>query len=750
MSVSNIINPATGKINDKYLSSSVFGGTTGPTGSVGPQGTPGGPTGSDGQIGSTGPQGIQGLTGPQGLIGATGLQGFTGSTGTIGPGGPAGGPTGPQGVTGADGAIGATGVSLAGPTGPQGTIGSTGPQGGLGPTGAVSVTGIYPIGVTGSSVYTSYTTRGDLFAGSGRTGPNVGAIVPLGAEGQLLTVVSKNDSGLGWTNPPSTTSGVIYRSNDNTLDISGPQKGQDTLLLVAEDTGATWDLVPRTTIGLSPANPFYNPTCVCKATNGNTYMINNEVIRLAGLYYENFAVLYQILPSGSQVELGYFVGGLTYEWPTYVCCMREDDPNQIIITGQFVGFIDASGGVSVQTNYNIAKLNAVNSTIGRLSASQLGPSSQLGGFVMGFTRLVPTQEYLFFGAFTQLTQNDGTEIDEGYNNIIQWNSGNDEWVLSAVTVGIQFLGAWGPGTPTNFDYTGYVAEIIVPTGGDKFFIAGNFTNVGQRASSNAYKGFAVYDITVSPPSLLSWDTTTTPLGGTTGFVNSMRESATQSTPQTKLILTGDIANNACLVDITTNAITLPIFGTPAVGQGGNGCITSGTVEVIIGSGPVLIDAFNLYVPPIQPPNPANPPAPPTIVVSPVTTYYLTTGSLTANILLNTNTIYSCGCPFIQVPATSQNQVIGGQQLVLSPFTASPPDTLLALQTDSGFYQYDTANHLKIGFTITGGAKFADQISNPLYTTAEFNAGSSQLFASSGDLTKWIVVGGKATGLTFTP
>lgn len=45
MSVSNIINPATGKINDKWLSSSVFGGTTDPTGAVGPQGTPGGPTG---------------------------------------------------------------------------------------------------------------------------------------------------------------------------------------------------------------------------------------------------------------------------------------------------------------------------------------------------------------------------------------------------------------------------------------------------------------------------------------------------------------------------------------------------------------------------------------------------------------------------------------------------------------------------------------------------------------------------------
>ena len=749
MSVSNIINPLTGKIADRYLDSNVFGGTTGPTGAVGPQGTPGGPTGPVGQIGSTGPQGIQGLTGPQGLQGATGLQGFTGSTGPIGPGGPAGGPTGPQGSTGADGAIGATGVSLAGPTGPQGFTGPTGPQGIQGATGAVSVTGIYPIGVTGSSVFTSYTARGDMFAGSGRTGPNVGAIVPLGAEGQLLTVVSKNDSGLGWTNPPSTTSGVIYRSNDNMLDISGPQKGQDTLLLVAEDTGATWDLVPRTAIGLKPANPFYNPTCVCKATNGNTYMINNEVIRLAGLYYENFAVLYQVLPSGSQVELGYFVGGLTYEWPTYVCCMREDDPNQIIITGEFYGFVTASGGVGVQTNYNIATLNATTSTVGRLSQSELGPSSDLGGFVMGFTRLASTQVYIFFGAFSQLYNNDGTDTDQGYNNIIQWDSAGDEWIASAVTVGIQFLGAFGPGVQTNGDYAGYIAEIIIPTGGAKWFIAGNFTNVGQRASSLPFAGFAVYDTTVQPPSLSSWATTTTPLGGPTGFVNSMRVSATQSTPNIKLILTGDIANNAVLVDIGTNVITPITFGTPAVGQGGNGCITSGTVEVIIGGGPVLIDAFNLYVPPIQPPNPSNPPAPPPIVVSPVTTYYLTTGSVTANILPNTNTIYSCGSPAIQVPANDQNQIIGGQQLVLSPFTASPPDTLLALQTDSGFYQYDTANHLKIGFTITGGAKFVDQISNPLYTTAEFNAGSSQLFASSGDLTKWIVVGGKATGLVFS-
>jgi hypothetical protein len=747
MSVSNIINPLTGKIADRYLDSNVFGGTTGPTGAIGPQGTPGGPTGSDGQIGSTGPQGIQGLTGPQGLQGATGLQGFTGSTGPIGPGGPAGGPTGPQGSTGADGAIGATGVSLAGPTGPQGFTGPTGPQGIQGATGAVSVTGVYPVGVTGSSVFISYTARGDMFAGSGDTGPNVGAIVPLGAEGQLLTVIPKNASGIGWTNPPSTTSGLIYRSNDATTDISGPQKGQDTLLLVAEDTGATWDLIPRTTIGLPASNPFYNPTYVVTSTDGKTYMINNEVIKLSGLYYENFAVLYQILPSGGQVELGYFKGELDYQTPSYVLSMKQYSPTQILITGNFSRF--QPSGQDIETNLCIALLDTGTNTVGRLSGSQLGPASDLGGFVFGWYKYPTTTQYLFYGAFTQLYDNDFKDFDQGYCNIIEWDSATDIWTPSADTVGTRFLGCWGPGVPTNSGYTGYIAEVIGDFGNDLLYFAGNFTNTGTRTSSNVMPGFAIYDPNVSVPSITMWTSTITSLGGTTGFVNSMRVSATQSTPNPKLILTGDISGYAVLVDVILPAITPINFGSPPAGQGGNGCITSGTVEVIIGGGAVLIDAFNLYAPPIQPPNPENPPTPPPLVVSPVTTYYLTTGSLTANILANTNTIYSCGSPGI-VPffGNGQYQLIGGQQLTLSPFSGAT-DTLLALQTDSGFYQYDTANHLKIGFTITGGAKFVDQVSNPLYTTAEMNAGSSQLFASSGDLTKWIVTGGKATGLVFS-
>lgn len=748
MSVSNIINPATGKIADRYLDSNVFGGTTGPTGAIGPQGTPGGPTGPVGQIGSTGPQGIQGSTGPQGLQGSTGLQGFTGSTGPIGPGGPAGGPTGPQGATGADGAIGATGVSLPGPTGPQGIIGSTGPQGALGPTGAVSVTGIYPIGVTGSSVYTSYTARGDLFAGSGVTGPFAGALLPLGGEGQLLTVVPKSESGLGWTNPPATTSGVIYRSNDSNLDISGPQVGQDTLLLVAEDTGATWDLVPKSSIfNESDLNkPYYNPTTIVKTANGNVYMINNEVTRLAGLYYENIAVLYQILPGNQQLELGYFTGSLLYQTPSYVCSMREYDTNQVLITGCFINFVNDTG--STQVNYNICSLNATNGSVTRLSNSDLGPASDLGGFVFGWYKVPNTTRYLFYGAFTQLYNNSFQDYDQGYCNIIEWEESTDQWIPSASTVDIRKLGAWGPGVPTNAGYTGYVAEIIGVTGqpDDVIFVAGNFTNVGDRTSTLNYPGFARFNLSV----INSWVTVTSPLGGPTGFVNSMRQSATQivsTVPQ--IILTGDIANNAVLVDPVSMVKTLIVFGTPAVGQGGNGCITSGTVEVIIGGGPVLIDAFNLYVPPVQPPNPENPPSPPVIVTSPVTTYYLTTGTTSANVLQNTNTIYTCGSPIL-VPnfADNQNQIIGGTQLTLDPLTASPPDTLLAMQTN-GFYQYDTEAHLKIGFTITGGAKFVDQVSNPLYTTAELNAGSSQLFASSGDLTKWIIVGAKATGLVFS-
>lgn len=344
MSVSNIINPATGKIADRYLDSNVFGGTTGPTGAQGTPGIPGGPTGPVGQIGSTGPQGIQGSTGADGLIGATGPQGiqgatgpigpqgatsgFTGATGAVGPGGPAGGPTGPQGATGADGAIGATGVSLAGPTGPQGFTGPTGPQGELGPTGAVSVTGVYPVGVTGSSVSLLYNQKGDLFAGSGATG--VGAYLPSsGNKGDVLTVLPSAPSGLAWQTPTATGATKIIRGTGTaSTAVANPTTTSDTLILIAEEQTAVqnWVAFPLTqpiqteenVMFITPYFDFQGAIGQWRIVGIST-IVNN--VGVVDIYYDVLGGVPELFQLGHCYLSDTFAGG-TYDHTATVTCWQ--------------------------------------------------------------------------------------------------------------------------------------------------------------------------------------------------------------------------------------------------------------------------------------------------------------------------------------------------------------------------------------------------------------------------------------------
>ena len=228
-----------------YLNS--LKGDKGDTGLTGPQGIQG-EKGLKGDTGLTGPQGIQG---EKGLKGDTGLQGPQGIQGDVGPKGDTG-LQGPQGVQGDVGPKGDTGLQgpqgIQGEVGPKGDTGLQGPQGihgDVGPKGDTGDSGVFigPDTPTNSEVKVWIDTDepvtnasdipiidvGNYFASDNIEGALLELVtkpstdVELRLNGADITnnanLAIKNgtyDTGVGWTNLPIASNGVlIVFSNAN-------------------------------------------------------------------------------------------------------------------------------------------------------------------------------------------------------------------------------------------------------------------------------------------------------------------------------------------------------------------------------------------------------------------------------------------------------------------------------------------------------------------------------------------------------
>ena len=753
MSVSNIINPATGKINDRWLPSNVFGGTTGPTGAIGPQGPAGGPTGPQGAIGSTGTtgpfgptgaQGIQGVgftgsTGAQGIQGATGPQGiqgvgFTGSTGPIGPGGPAGGPTGPQGETGPQGATGATGVSLAGPTGQQGPIGSTGPQGALGPTGAVSVTGQYPIGVASNVISTLYTgTKGDLFAGSGATG--IGAYLPSsGTIGDVLTVLPSAPSGLAWQTPQSGT--IINRSVDISNTILPPPNLQSTMCLVAEEPNASWKAIESLNQDKQYQQEWITPQT--QAQSGATI---------------DFGCYISVINSMRCVDVDVYVGGVQiplghvytndYLDPAYIKTSLNPTGTgtlqwSVLFGGMFSHFHPYNGDPDIECNgilqVNIQNADTSGPVVTALQTTNPVPTVGVAldpepptDKVPFVSKFLPDGTYLYVcGYFNAIKDNVGA-FNGGFGSIFVFNLSTSAIENNLVATNSGF-GVYNGAS----DFpVGYITDGVWVASGQYFVITGAWTHLAVDSNSRNLapcEGFAVLDASIGAGSN-RW--ANSPVNNTIGDAYSLFV----STSLTNTVIFTSNAGNPWLWSWSTPTVISPAggaFPSAPYSMGTFQNITGGSID-LLGTGVANYDLV-YYTDTTSAPQMRS------VVV------YFTGGSTTVagTLLPNPTGMIPNYLPYVEGP------FLGQPCYGIQYYPAGLAPASIRVASLDSVYQYDNNTTPTLNFILSPAPKgfYRDGVR---YDVARFTTAlgyESQAYVATRDLQGWIQVGAKSTNLSY--
>lgn len=584
-----------------------------------------------------------------------------------------------------------------------------------------------------SNIAIAFTAKGQIPVGTLPAG--TGAILPLGTDKQILTVNPKIAYGIAWTDPPSSVSTTIYRSNVATLPISPPISNTETLILVAEDTGATWDAVPASIFGF-PGNP-YQPQFVFTTTNGNEYAVNMEYIQQFGAATALTACLYQTYPTNQRKEIGQF-WGFSNQTPTFVCDILELSPTNVIIMGSWVKYVPVPNTTAPFISYNLVSLNSNTNVVSIFSPNSwgLGPDPAISptfinGSVQGYLYPTPyANQIIFYGSFNSAYGIAGGTVDDGYLNCAIYNTTTNLFLSSALTTVANRFGFFKPAgfDPLNPAYKGgEIRQMLIDLGNTRYIVGGNFTTCGNTVTNVPIEGFCGYNY----GSLVSSATTTT-LGASPIIINSM---AFSTTTANKIIISGSITNNISFVDYALALVVNPITGAiPPAGQvGGYGCITSGSV--IPGPAPpavaVQLDAVMVFNPTGA--YPSNPFVP---VISKV--YYFTTaGGLLSTLLPATNIIYSSN--------------FMGQNLIINPYlgtiTPPPQTTLLALGSNA-FYLWDTDQNTTMTFNMPVG-KFINKYNNPQYSNFSMTAGSSQAFISNQSATNWIVSNGIVVGGVFS-
>jgi len=747
MSVSNIINPATGKIADRYLDSNVFGGTTGPTGAIGPQGTPGGPTGPVGQIGSTGPQGIQGLTGPQGLQGSTGLQGFTGSTGPIGPGGPAGGPTGPQGIQGDIGSTGPTGISLPGPTGPQGIIGSTGPQGALGPTGSGTTTGLFPLGVSGSQMSLQFSARGDLAVGA--TGPlgQPGVILPYsGRLGDVLTVNPLLPAGMEWKQQSSQGSVIINRSNKSTTSIDPPNTNTDQMLLVAEEPTASWDAEPNPVAGGSASYVIDFIGDVINLVGGGTRQYVGEAQDSGGQRYV------YLVEKVSGTTIGFFSESDSLHDTRIITCVPEVGSGLLnernLLCGKFDQFTYTNGQnvpvkniAYIKADTNEVELLPITSGVPDPSAvkgfgDQFGGVSWVSGVELGQgTSLAPW--IIIYGNFSSVINVNPASTVGDFLSMVYWNSVTGQMLDHDATLnnGFGLLDVTG-------SFAGGEINDSYAISATKIAFVGSFSQgIIQWSSSPAtYQILPMYGLAVIDLSIP---------GGSNRWVGSPSGSVIVG-PVTPPYKTARAIKQNTLSG-GTDVYTIAGDQTPIL-YNANTNTTSATtcsapgfpVGVTSPYNSIMMDQINIGAG----------------IESACLVLFMDTSSNPVSVIIQTNTSYPNFVPLDPYPTAMIASYLNG---VTCPFGIQPQASAVPAVYDiivgasDALYKYDPASHGALVFTATGTNGFWHGGDGVLYQNATWTKPSpalyfgrqSQSYIATNDAKSWIQVGEKPAELTYT-
>ena len=643
--------------------------------------------------------------------------------------------------------------------------------------GSGTITGTFPIvesaGGTNESVISinySAGVKGEIPAGSGTA--NTGVFLPPAkdptgklVDGWGLQSLQSSPSGMVWVAPTANGTQSIYRSTTATTAVPPPTSTQDTLLLVAEEPNASWDLQPNPTDGTNTpySIEFLSRTFEYQVVlpDAHNVVYVGEIIYIDSARCVQLSVVIKYQGTTTTKILGHFHRD-AYVEDSYVYSFLNPTSNpgasdkfllSPVVGGSF-DFFHQTDGTEVSV-VNVAVINAVgceqdnyviqplaDPTLDTDIRGWLKTDSPTSGQIGSVNKLLYDNDgagviMWIFGDFNSYQQ--GTNpatFPLGWYSIAYYDtafggsaSPNGKYGTSAQTVGAGYgvQGTANQAYPNNF--SGYIADAWWSGVFQKLYIVGNWgyltidTASAFPAPANM-GGFAVGNFTL--PSGNKW--VATPTGGAVPIPQAicLRPSVSQAN---NLIIANNAPSNVLQFFNTTTGVFTIATGAVPVGQMRTwiNSISSGTTDIGFGANPYDFvfyqDIVNLQ----------------TEVI-----WFSTATAFVAQPLIPTPTNVA---PDYYPKPTPGNLSSLGIQVQYAPFAL-----VLQLQIagKDGYYQYDPTivgtNLVFSGTWFLNGAGY----SNANFAVAGLLLGGrSQSYIAQKGLKGWIQVGFETTGLTYS-
>jgi hypothetical protein len=607
-----------------------------------------------------------------------------------------------------------------------------------------SITATFPLiesaGVgNASNIAIDYNAKGDLTVGASGAPTPTGVILPIGAtDGQVLEVYAGAPSGMRWATPAPPSGGpTINRSNAATVEILQPQSLNETMILVAEEPGASWDAVESQGGDTAPyelefTTPwfknFQNPAANDAGLQGVVEYINGaRTIRLD--------IINQ--GSGSILTLGHLVFE-EYNAPARVYGYIGPEGasslmgNSIIIVGAFSQLIYTGPnpappllcsqilGVDFQNTQSITAFNLPSPNVGTaLGLSGFGDQ----GYCSTIQYLPGTTEYIIGGKFSNILCSPAVPGSGGYMSLATYNTTTNNYELSTAALagglGVRLNG--GPGTVNDIYFNAATFSIVVVGEFDELVVDAN-TNIPAPANSH---GLAKWSLPLGPVSPWGGTPTGTPTPVPDGIC--LRPMVSQGAGILVVCGSSGIPVAYNIATNTSTALT-GTYPSPAIPFSFN-CAVGGTTD--IGVGQVAYD-FILY-------NDT------TNLVCYV--YYFSAANGTVATALTP-------APTGFIPDDTGGVILNGGIYLFIDYNALPVVNLLQVAAKGSIYQYASDSHASIDFTLgTVATPFIGFIENgTLYHTVSFNGPTcpqSQSYISNSGKTAWIQIGDKTAGITYS-
>ncbi len=634
-------------------------------------------------------------------------------------------------------------------------------------------TGIYPVEVAGGDVYLKYSAnKGDLFAGSGTV--NTGALLPLGNEGEVLSVLATAPSGLAWV--PQTGGGgggpkIVRGVGTAPTIVDIPATPNDTLVLVAAEDAAlpTWQPVPTAPDGPTPYNiefempPFTMPNGFTIDIFFYNIIVNGR--KCVELYYKDQTA--GIVPAGHFYN-SYDSAVGVYDEDTFVSCCIQGQAgilqpgtilNSFICGGNFNFFhyedqstpkpdVECHGlaeiafpqfQLGVPTIKNMDSAGTIAPNFGLVLTAQVSQNTFVSKLEIYQGNL---NVYGCFNAIATAAGNPFTTAGyvAGFASFASYDIADETWILPG---GMLANGLGVYLNTTNPAAVGVITD-AVRVGGTKIIITGEFllfeTTAGGQVPATC-EGFAVYDETQTPNPWVNSPVNTDINGGfcvrpSVSIANSYIVAVEEvvATVEVSRLFVYDITANT-LTAATGDVTTLP--QTSAIASFNT--ITGLTID--IGAGAAPYDFILVSSPTTSPPF--------------IQVLYMTGGGL-GTTFLNPNPTGLLPQSYTPPPVSQALYLIDPDQSafgISNTFGNTSPGLVIGISQNSKA-QWNPPSAAPIVFTL-GPSPKGFYYDNALFNTATFAPSigtalySSQMLVATADLNGWINVGAKATSLTYS-